>query len=627
MKPFSGATTADLLAAILRSEPEDLYKFNHDVPAELERIVLKTLKKARDQRYQSAKDLFADLKELKKDLDLDAARKMSEPASEQFAARISRRMPVPSAIAGGPTAEQKRLDTASGTDPGVRSVTSESWAPRSVADVRNSIAVLPFTNMSADPENEYFCDGLAEELLNALAKIEELKVAARTSAFSFKGKNANVSDIGNALGVSTVLEGSVRKSGNRLRITVQLISAADGYHMWSERYDREMKDIFDVQDEITLAVVDALKVKLLGEEKAVVLRRSIENPEAYELYLKGRHYYNKHTIEDWLKGIEYFEKAIEIEPEYAAAFAQIGLSYVTLSFFGLSSPHETLPKGKAVVTRALEIDDQSAEGHAALANILFYYEWDWAAAEREFKRAVKLNPNDANTRWRLGLFLASRERFNKAVKEAERAVALDPLSLLVNLYAGFIYLLAGQLDGALKQFARMIEIEPRFHGAYWLEGAVYMAQEKYEEAVAAFEKSIALGGTPIVKSYLGCAYGLWGKREQALAVLNELLETREKQYTTAFNIARVYNGLGEIDSACAWLDKTVEERNGEIVFLNVGSKTGARKIWRKALRTDPRYRDILRRIGLPTSESALSSASEAPTAIVSPSLADAKMPE
>ena len=272
-----------------------------------------------------------------------------------------------------------------------------------------------------------------------------------------------------------------------------------------------------------------------------------------------------------------------------------------------------------------------AEGHAALANILFYYEWDWAAAEREFKRAVKLNPNDANTRWRLGLFLVSRERFDKAIKEGERAVALDPLSLPTNLYAGFIYLLADQLDGALKQVARMIELEPNFHGSYWLEGAVYMAQEKYEEAVAALEKSMALGGTPLVKSYLGCAYGLWGKRAEALGVLNELLETRERHYTNAFSIARVYNGLGEIGSACTWLEKTVAERNGEIVFLNVGTKAGTRKMWRKSLRADPRYRDILRSIGLPTSEIAQSraadEASEAPTAIVSPNPADSKMPE
>jgi serine/threonine protein kinase/Flp pilus assembly protein TadD len=613
-KPFGGATTSDQLAAILRSEPEGLWKFNHEVPAELERIVLKTLRKTRDERYQSAKDLYADIKQLRKDLDLAAAREMSESR--------------PVGVAVGPTSRENPPATSGATELGGRSVSSGSWAPSFVAEKLNSIAVLPFTNMSADPENEYFCDGLAEELLNALAKIENLKVAARTSAFSFKGKNANVNEIGSTLGVNTVLEGSVRKSGNRLRITVQLINAADGYHMWSERYDSEMKDIFDVQDEITLAVVEALKVKLLGEEKAVVLKRHIENTEAYELYLKGRYYYNKHTTDGWLKGIEYFEKAIEIEPEYASAFAQIGLAYITLSFFGVFSPHQTLPRGKAVVTRALEIDEQSAEGHAALANILFYYEWDWAAAEREFKRAIELNPNDANTRWRLGLFLVSRERFVKAVKEGERAVALDPLSLLANLYAGFIYLLADRPDDALRQVARMIEIEPNFHGAYWLKGAVCLAQEKPEEAVEALEKSMALGGTPIVKSHLGCAYGLLGKRDEAQVVLNELLETREKQYTTAFNIARVYNGLGEIDSTCAWLEKTVEERNGEVVFLNAGTRTGAKHIWREALLADPRYQDILGRIGLPAAELAHSrEASEAPTAIVSPATTDAKMPE
>jgi serine/threonine-protein kinase len=630
-KAFTGETTTDLLASILRSEPEDLYKFNQDVPAELERIVLKTLRKKRDERYERAKDLFGDLKQLKNDLDLAAARTTSEPPSQQVAARLSRRTSGSSPVPGGLTGEDISPRTAGGTDVGARNITAESWAPKSVAQVRNSIAVLPFTNMSADQENDYFCDGLAEELLNALAKIEDLKVAARTSAFSFKGKNANVSDIGITLGVKSVLEGSVRKSGNRLRITVQLINAADGYHLWSERYDREMKDIFDVQDEITLAVVDALKVKLLGKDKEVVLRRYIENTEAYELYLKGRYHYNKHTIEDWFKGIEYFEKAIEIEPEYAPAYAQIALSYVTLSFFGLFSAEETFPKGKAVVTRALEIDDHSAEAHSALANIHFYYDWDFAEAEREFRQAVELNPNDANTRWRLGLFLVSQDRYVKAIKEAERAVVLDPLSLLANLYAGFIYLLADDLDGSLRQVERMIKIEPNFHGAYWLKGGVYMIQEKYEEAVAALEKAMTLGGTPIVKSYLGCAYGFLGKRDQALGVLNELLETRKKRYMSAFNIARVYNGLGEIDSTCAWLEKAVEERNGETVFLKVGTKAGKPAMWRDTLRSDPRYQDILRRIGLPTNETAQSKAtnetSEAPTAIVSTSTTDANKPE
>ena len=593
MKPFGGATNTDLLASILRSEPEDLRKFNNEVPAELQRIVLKTLRKARDERYQSAKDLYADLKQLRSEMDLAAAR--IGPASREYPA-------------------------VSGSDPSLRSNPSESWAPSFVAEAGNSIAVLSFANISADAENEYFCDGLAEELLNALAKIEDLKVAARTSAFSFKGKNANVSEIGNALGVKTVLEGSVRRSGNRLRIMVQLVNAADGYHVWSERYDREMKDIFDVQDEITLAVVDALKVKLLGEEKAVVLKRFVDNTKAYELYLKGRYYYNKHTAEDWLKGIECFERAIEIEPEYAPAYAQIALSYVTLSYFGLYSPHETFPKGKAAVTRALEIDEQLAEAHLALANIFFYYERDWEAAEREFKRALELSPQDANIRWRLGLFFASRGRSAKAIKEGERAVELDPLSLMVGLYAGWIYLLADQVDGALKQVARLIEIEPRFHGAYWLKGAVLMAQEKPGEAVTALEQSMALGGTQIVESYLGCAYGLSGERDKALGVLEELLETRKKKYTTALNVARVYNGIGDVDSAFAWLERTLEERNGEIVFLNAASKIAARHMWKKTI-GDPRYHDFLRRIGLPRDKTepdkVTKDLSEAPTAIVS----------
>jgi len=593
--PFRGETKSHTVVSILETEPPPLTTSAPETPAELQRIVRKALTKDRDSRYQTARDLMIDLKNLRRDLDIESEMKRTAPPNARVISR----------------------DAFSGlrvTDPGSAG--------------NNSIAVLAFTNMSADAENEYFCDGLAEELLNALAKIKDLKVAARTSAFSFKGKNANVSDIGNALSVKTVLEGSVRKSGNRLRITVQLVSVADGYHLWSERYDREMKDIFGVQDEITLAVIDALKVKLLGKERAAMLKRHIDNTEAYELILKGRYYCNKHTIEGLFRGIEYFEKAIAVEPEYAPAYAEMGICYIMLSHFGLFSPHEIFHKGKAAATRALEIDDQSAEAHSALANILFYYEWDWAAAEREFKRAIELSPNDANTRWRLGLFLVSQGRFASAIKEGELAVKLDPLSLLANLYAGFIYLLADRPDRALEQVARMIEIEPRFHWAYWLEGGVCLAQEEYGEAVEALEKSMALGGILIVKSYLGSAYGFWGKRDKALGVLNELLETRKRQYTAAINIARVYNGLGEIDSACAWLEKTVEERNGEIVLLNAGGKSGMRNIWRKTLRADPRYQDILRRVGMPADEIAPSragkEASEAATAKVYPSMTDAK---
>src|SRR5436190_7256522 len=260
-KPFTGENPLDVIGSIVADDPTPMTQIIPTLPPEIDRIVNKALKKNLSERYQSATEMLGDLKGCQKRLEFEAELKRTQTPEEQEVKR-------PGAIAQ--------------------------------TESRNSIAVLPFTNMSTDPENEYFCDGLAEELLNALAKIDDLKVAARTSAFSFKGKTANVSDIGSTLGVRTVLEGSVRKSGNRLRIPVHLISAADGYHLWSERYDREMKDIFDVQDEITLAVVDALKVKLLGEEKAVVLKRYIENTEAYELYLMGRYHFNKHTIEDWV---------------------------------------------------------------------------------------------------------------------------------------------------------------------------------------------------------------------------------------------------------------------------------------------------------------------------------------
>ena len=461
-----------------------------------------------------------------------------------------------------------------------------------------SIAVLPFANMSADADNEYFCDGLAEELLNALSKIEELKVAARTSAFSFKGKNAQVSEIARVLNVKTVLEGSVRKSGKRVRIAVQLVNAEDGYHLWSERYDREMQDIFDLQDEIALAVVDALKLKLLGANKVAVLKRYTGNTEAYELYLKGLYYYNKHTAEGWLKGAEYFEQAVQLASDYAAAHAGIGLCCMTLSVFGVRAPDEIIPKWKQATNRALAIDERLGEAHLSLAGIRFYHEWNWLEADREYKRAIELSPNNADAHWLYGLFLASRRRLDEAVGEGRRAIEIDPLSLTGNLLAGWIYWLAGRMDDALAQVRRMVELEPNFHGAYWMMGAVQLAAGQYEEAVQSLERAMSLGGTQVVLSTLGGAYGLAGKHDEALRVLNQLLETRARRYATAYNIARVYAELGDKEQALAWLEKAVEERNGELVYLDQHTKMGAGQLWGRTIRADPRFQAILHRMGL-----------------------------
>ncbi|HSE33920.1 MAG TPA: tetratricopeptide repeat protein, partial [Pyrinomonadaceae bacterium] len=409
-------------------------------------------------------------------------------------------------------------------------------------------------------------------------------------------------EIGKTLNVKTVLEGSVRRSGNRLRISVQLINVADGYHLWSERYDREMRDIFDVQDEITLAVVDALKVKLFGEEKAAILKRYTDNTEAYELYLKGLYHCNKWTDEGIQKSIEYFEKALEKDPEFAPAYAKIADYYHFSSHIGLFSPQEILPKWKAAAQRALEIDEGLADAHLAMAHIYFYYERDWAKAEREFERAVELNPNSTDAHKYYGLFLASRERFAQAVTEGKKALALDPLSIAVNIVGGFIYLFVDRLDDALGLVGQMIELDSNAPQGYWVGGSLLMANGEYEEAVEAFQKSLSLGDNQMALAKLGCAYSLAGRRDEALKILDQLFEMRERQYAAPFNIARVYAGLGDNDRAFEWMEKAIEERDADVVFLKRYVEAGAGLYFGESFSNDPRYEDILRRAGLPTHE-------------------------
>ncbi len=535
--PFQGGSAADVFVSILEKDPAPLAHSSPDVPSELDRITRKCLEKDRELRYGSAQLLARDLKTFS-----------TAPAKEK-------------------------------TD----------------ADSSPSIAVLPFVNMSADAENEYFCDGLAEELLNALSKIEALHVAARTSAFSFKGKQTDIGEIGEKLKVKTVLEGSVRKSGNRLRITAQLINVADGYHLWSERYDRELRDVFDIQDEISLAIVDALKVKLMGTEKAAVLKRYTDKNEAYELYLKGRYQYGKYTEEGWRKSLEYFAEAIEKEPNYALAWAGLANNYRTLWYNGYLTPDESVPKWKAAIARALAIDNTLAEPHVSLALLKHFYEWDFPGAEREYKRAIELNPNYAETHERYGLFLAVLDRADEAMAEGRRALELDPLSLVTNLNVGFLYWTTGQFDRMREQGRKLIELEPDFYGGHWQIGAEFWTRGSLEEATAEMEKAVTLeGGSTQLLSMMGSLYGVTGKRSEAQQVLNHLLELDRRGYSVRFYVANVYAGLGETDRAFEWFEKAYQHREGILLFL----EPFARSLY-PALKSDPRLADLLRRIGLP----------------------------
>jgi len=466
------------------------------------------------------------------------------------------------------------------------------------AQNRNSIAVLPFVNVSPDAENEFFCDGLAEELLNALSKVGGLKVAARTSAFSFKGKNASVGEIGEKLGVEKVLEGSVRRSGTKIRILIQLVNASDGFRLWSESYDREMQDIFQLQDEITLAVVDALKVELLGEARDRILRRYTDNAEAYELYLKGRYHHYKYTVEGWKRAIEFFEKAVEIEPDYAPAYAAMTSSWGFLWFFGLVSAEQAVPQMRAATAKALEIDQGLAEAHLSSAIVKFFHDWQWRTAEDAFKRAVDLDPRNAEAVSFYSMFLAFEGRLYDAIALSKRSLAVDPLSPLINMNAGWTYFTAGRLEEAQEQIVKMIEIEPEFYGAYWLRGAICLVEGRYEEAIDELKKGVSLRGHQTVLADLGSAYGLAGMREDAEGVLNQLLEMRRTAYVSAICIARVYARIGESDNAIEWPENPLEERNGEMLFLKEEIESAAENDPLASL-ADPRLTAILETMDLP----------------------------
>ncbi len=472
--------------------------------------------------------------------------------------------------------------------------TGNESATQQLSSDAPSIAVLPFVNMSADPENEYFCDGLAEELINALTKIERLRVLARTSSFSFKGKQADVREIGQRLNVSTVLEGSVRKAGSRLRITAQLINVADGYHLWSERYDRQIQDLFEIQDEVTLAVVDALKLKLLSREKASLLKQPTENTEAYQLYLKGRYYWHQRTEEAVKKGIECFEQAIAIDPNYALAYAGLADSYslLGLSEYSALPPTEAFPKAKEASVKALEIDDTLPEAHVSLAFAGMYFDWDFLRAESEYKQALELNPKYATAHHFRALNLMAMGQADLAIAEMKKAQALEPLSLIINTNLGWMLYFARKYDQAIEQYQKTLEMDKNFYPARFRLGQAYLQAGSIEEAVEEFQQAVTLSqrkARPL--ALLGYAYGLSGNRTAAERMLDELNELSKKSYVSSLEIARIYAVLGEKDRVFDCFNKAVEEREGWLIWVKLEPSFDS-------LRSDARYADLVRRMGL-----------------------------
>jgi adenylate cyclase len=465
--------------------------------------------------------------------------------------------------------------------------------PTSPLDAQPSIAVLPFVNMSADPENEYFCDGLAEELLNALAKIEDLKVVARTSSFSFKGRSTNVTEIGDALNVKSILEGSVRKSGNRLRITAQLVKASDGYHLWSERYDREMKDIFEVQDEITLAVVDALKVKLLGELPQV--EPPTQHTGAYELYLKGRSFlYQRGLSID--KAIDCFKQAVALDARYAQAWAGLADGYTTSGYSGYHRAVEVMPQALAAARRSLELDPDLAEAHNAFACATLLWQLDYDLAEQEFRRALELNPIYPQAVAWYGLFLLQwvSGRHDEARAHMLRLLEVDPLSAYANVIVSFACVSSGRIAEAVEHGRRGVELDPKSYLALWSLSVALHCDGRYEEAAAAVERALAISARHSwALTTLAAIYASWEKPDKARAVLHELEARSAREYIQPAMMTAAAAVVGDTDRAVAFARQAIDDKDPLFVLLA--------RTWPdyENVRTDSRFMEIVSQLRLP----------------------------
>jgi TolB-like protein len=456
-----------------------------------------------------------------------------------------------------------------------------------------TVAVLPFANLSSDPDSEFFADGITEEIINALAQIRNLRVVARTSAFSFKGKQVDLRTVGATLNAGTLIEGSVRKSGDRVRIVAQLINAADGYHIWSERYDRQLQDIFQVQDEIARTIADRLKVTL-GREKAEPLVRSeTRDLEAYQFYLKGRFHWNKRSADGLQKAIEYFQEAIGRDPGYAVAYAGLADAYNMISFRNVLAPHAVMPKAKAAATKALELDANRAEPHVSLAYASFTYDRNWPAAARHFERAKALDPAYLMGHAFYPLYLSSRARSEESLSVAKRALELDPAAAAVSHVLAVQLYLARFFDQAVRQCQQTLELDPSYEPAYPVLGQVYSLTAKYEDATKEFEKSLAVTQRSTwVLALLGYAHARSGARSQAMEIIAELETTSKDSFVPALCFALVYAALEEADQAFTWLAKASDERHNRLAYIKVEA------LW-DPLRSDPRFAELLRGFGIP----------------------------
>ena len=579
MLPFRGDTSGIIFESILNRAPAPSVRLNPDIPIGLEQVINKALEKDREIRGQSAAELRADLKRLKRDTESGKG-----VATVAAPSRWSRR----TVLIGAAALVFANIAVAA------------FYLGGSGRAPINSVAVLPFSNTSGDPNAEYLSDGITEGVIDRLSGLPNLKVISRTSAFRYKQRDIEPQKVAKELGVEALVTGRVVQRGDDLSVSVELVNAREDKQLWGEQYSRKLADIRTVQQEIATAVSGNLRVRLTSEEKTRLAKSSATNPEAYQLYLKGRYHANQTTAAGLKKSIEYFQQAIDKDPSYSLAYAGLADSYSELGGGWLYlPPSETLPKAKAAAVKAVELDDTVAEAHAALAMAEFY-DWDWPSAEREFKRAIELNPNSALAHERYAECLRTRLRFDESRVQGERAQELDPLSSNAFSELALLYWMTRQYDESIAQFQKALDLYPNTAvirtGLAW----AYAMKHMYPQALAEFgkipdqDKAMA-AENQFVASGLGWVYSLAGRQADALKIAQELKELSTHAYIDFYGPATIYAGLGDKDETVRLLERAYEQHSASMPYL------AADPSW-YSIRSDPRYANLLRRMGLPQPE-------------------------
>ena len=570
--PFQGDTSAAVFDAILHQAPTPPVRLNPELPVGLERVINKALEKDPNRRYQHASEMRADLQQLKRN-----------PDSTRVGA------------AGARPWWRSWVALAAGGVILAALVALGAWFGVSRQPAINSLAVLPFVNTSTTPSTEYLSDGITESVINNLSQLPSLRVMARSTVFRYKGKEADAQKVGRELGVGAVLTGRLLERGDTLIVQTELMDVSKGMQLWGAQYNRSVADLLVVQEDISREISERLRLRLTGEEKALLAKPPTTNNEAYQLYLQGRYWWNKRNPEALQKGLQFFQQAVDKDPGYALAYVGIADSYNFLALYGLDAlpPREAMPKAKAAALKALELDPTLGEAHVSLAMVLTLYDWDFPTAEKEFKRAIELNPRYPTAHGQYATYLAAMGRLEEAIVELHRTLELDPLSLSARHYLARTLYWAGRNDEAIAEEQKVLEMEPNFYLSHHLLGQISLGKGQKEEAMAELRRALELShGALIPLATLGYTQAATGNRAEAMKTLQRLGDLSKQRYIPAFYFATVYSGLGQKDEAFEWLEKAYQERSNYLLLLK-------RVECMVPLRSDPRFQDLVRRIGLP----------------------------